>query len=586
MTRFVGGARRSGFLAQIPALAGHAFVRTHAENMDIGTIADRPRYATLRSGRPVGIRQRRFTGKILPGPSFWFYNRIYVLPSVVDFQAISKDVTRSVTLWNAYLSTTTILNVATPDDQTIAIKDLLKGAVLGTLQTLPFSVIVTSAGPGEVKTNLGITYRNEGGLGGSGPVVVLTPVPIRGVRAKFLPYAPQWANPYTVSYEHLTKTFTSRTGYEWREGLRQHPRKRIEYTIDAMAGPEGAEMRAVGELFLSWRGRNFVLPELTRFAVCPDGMPSGGTRVILDRTVPVWAAVGRVVVLSYGRRMVQRTIKSAAATTVEFFESDDFAWPAGSHICATISGFFEQKIDSQRRSSRQGVFAIKFRAAPGLNLEDDPGSPGLSYEGREVFVWAPNYASPPNVSYLLPADEIDVDVGVIERYFPVPFDERQIEATFTHYQQWQTTALVQFWLRQRGSQRSFWYPSFENDLPPIAGIQANDSRLRVADPDLKALYTGSLTHQVIRLIPLDGSAPIIRRVRAFDPASDEYGEGTSVQMTENWGRDLQASEIAMVEWMFQARFASDTLSVSYTTHCMSETTLTVRTLPVLPAEAA
>ena len=40
----------------------------------------------------------------------------------------------------------------------------------------------------------------------------------------------------------------------------------------------------------------------------------------------------------------------------------------------------------------------------------------------------------------------------------------------------------------------------------------------------------------------------------------------------------------MIEWLFQGRFASDTLVVSYVTHCHSTITLSVTTLPVAPAE--
>ena len=98
------------------------------------------------------------------------------------------------------------------------------------------------------------------------------------------------------------------------------------------------------------------------------------------------------------------------------------------------------------------------------------------------------------------------------------------------------------------------------------------------------LYKGSLTHQVIRVVPLDGSEPIIRRVRGIDPAFDDLGGGSQVRVTEAWPRSLRRVEIAMIEWLFQGRFASDTLVVSYVTHCHSTITLSVTTLPVAPAE--
>src|SRR5436305_1473376 len=111
MTAFLGRLAGRPFQAQLPNLAGTAMGRVGAPDMDLGSVSRIARAGVYTNRRTLAVRSIPRSGRVAAAPSFWFYNRIYILPSVVNFQAISQESTKDVILWNAFLSSTKIQEV-------------------------------------------------------------------------------------------------------------------------------------------------------------------------------------------------------------------------------------------------------------------------------------------------------------------------------------------------------------------------------------------------------------------------------------------------------------------------------------------
>src|SRR5262245_35873674 len=193
--------------------------------------------------------------------------------------------------------------------------------------------------------------------------------------------------PYEVTREYRTEIITSRSGREQRRALRQTPRKRIEY-LSALCDDN---TRAFDRAMVNAQRIELAIPERVRFVRFDDGLPPGFSALTID-PVPSWIFAGASLILTGGMTNAVRTVESVSGTTVAFEETDAIAWPPGTRLSPSLTGYLDPSIPAPlvNRSHNTVEASITFHVDPGSEPVEDQGTASATLAGREVFLTVPN----------------------------------------------------------------------------------------------------------------------------------------------------------------------------------------------------
>lgn len=498
-----------------------------------------------------------------------FYNRIYILPGSIDFGAVTNDVSRSFTIWNAYLTTVTLSDITVNDGDGLQ----LTGPSVP-LQFLPFAshsydVTALAEGPATIDAEYSLVFQ----------VVGTYVLPVSGSRAQLWPFVPNWDQPYRVIYEYKTDILESHSGKEQRRALRQTPRKRLEHRATLTSA---VQLRKFKQLMAYWQHRTWVMPERTRFVDASAGMPANGLTMGFD-AVPFWAVPELQVVLEHQGHMEIRVIDAVTATEMTFTGATETVWPTGTRVYYGLTGYLEADLQAPRKVNSVAEVSVVFRAAPGIEPVLPVPDPQLLLAGREVFLKKPNWANQVSVQNQHPVTQIDYEIGRIARFYPIDFGTIVRQATYVNRSRDDAQLLLDLYDRMFGQQGEFYMPSGEADMVVVVDVDENTSSLRVEGHDIYTAYADDTVHKAIAVQLKDGTV-LLQQVVNMVTTDDEIGKDTILEMATPWSQAFTVDQILMVSWMPVWRLASDGLTIEWLTNDTAQTQLSMKSLEDLPVE--
>jgi len=520
----------------------------------------------LTSARPISVRNVAKGGARAATFVEDWYNRIHVLPQVIDFGAVSGGATRTASLWNAYLTPTTIGSTTRNRDANLALGGAVPTTVLEPLQVIDLIISPEEEGPATLDTVFTFGFS---GRGDSPSLTVL------GRRARLWPFPPNWSEAVDVGMEFRTDIVVSRDGHEQRRALRQTARRQIGYGMVL----EQADMRTLDRVLSKWQGRPWLLPDPTRSVVCPDGAPPGADQIQIDR-VPGWMTAGQTLVLDGGIVMI---VDEVDGLTLTLDAPLTETLRAGAEVRPAMSGRLAGTLTARHLTNGASRMSFNFSIEPGSEAANR-GAPGyLVHDGREVFATRPNWAAGVDSSYAWETESIDYGFGRTATYNPLAFGTMTRRADFVRQGVEQTEELEQFFNRQVGQVGEFLMPTWLDDLPPQFDLVEGVSHIRVAGTDVYQAYVDDLTHKALAVMTTDGRM-MFRRVTGITVVTDVDGEASILSIDRPWMTDLSIDEILMVSWLPVMRLASDQMTFEWLTDSVAQTTLSMQTLEALPAE--
>ena len=394
------------------------------------------------------------------------------------------------------------------------------------------------------------------------------------------PFAPNWRQPYTVTYEFRTDIFTSRSGREQRRALRSTPRKQVKFTVSRTE----SDARAFSRFLTTSQGPRVTLADLTRFALCKTATAAGATSLVVDEPNQTWLTGGTTVILaspgSFG--VYERVTVLAVNTTtgvVTFFSPLGRAWDAYTKLHPPLDGKLDDSISVKNYGSITVESDISFSVDPGsAGARDDPGLPDDVFNNREVFSVTPNFAQAISGSFTRTADVVDFSRGRIATYLPVAFSTRTKQYQILSLSRAQRAALLSLFLRMKGQRGEFYMPSFEDDFSAIGSAAPLSLTATFAGTDLDAVFKADGVHRAVQIQTAAGQR-FYRRI----VGSNTSGSSTTLTTDVGWPTTIDSS--VTINWLLVHRFAVDQLSMDCPTDDAAQTQFSVKTLEDLAVSA-
>ncbi|WP_242137006.1 hypothetical protein [Sphingomonas sp. TREG-RG-20F-R18-01] len=378
------------------------------------------------------------------------------------------------------------------------------------------------------------------------------------------PFAVNWRDSYHVIYEFKTDVFTSRSGREQRRAQRSTPRKQLQFSITQETSSP------LNRFLYREQGSSITVADRSRIGRITEAVTAGSS-VIVVCEMPTWMVPTVSIVLG-GALHTVASISGNTATLVE---------PAGADLhpntpfYPAVNGRLSDSFSLKNVSDRVAEASVTVALDPGGNTPDDSGSPQEVFNGREVFVFEPNWASPIEGQFARNSDAVDFLRGRIQVYHPINFSTRIRQFSVLFPTQRDRVGAVSFFHRMKGQRGEFYLPSWDDALDVVHSATAGSTMVTVAGD-----HATDTTLQAVVLRLADG-AQFYRRIVSI--TSD--GTNSVLQTDAPWPVAIDAN--VQLTWLQAARFAADQLDVECVTSEVSRTQFSTRTLedlPVLPSD--
>lgn len=517
--------------------------------------------------RPTATRSLSLPGAKRKSLFEDFYNRVYLIPGVVDFGAVALQTEKLFYIWNAHFTETTLTQVGSLDPAGTAINGIEAPYTYKPLQLSSYQAVALEDGPAKFSASYTFLFDTD-----EAPKLILL-----GERARLLPFYPNWRESYKITYEHKTEIIVSRSGREQRRQLRQRPREGIEFTGSARTR---IQVQAFNRHLEVWQNRATLVPEETKF-LRVEADESEFHSVFSVGAIPLWAIVGQPVMARNAGLTEQfiTEIKSIVGTSVELAGSVPFAMPAGSMIMLARTGRIRDELAATRETNTVVETEIAFDVNPGSGFNIiEPAFP-VVVAGREVLTVRPNWKDTPSMTFIRPRETLDYGVGRTQVFTPIDFSSKTFDYLFSGLADADVVAIVGLFKRMAGRCNEFYMPSWQDDLIPYATMTAGTRSLTIYGDEVYNTFVGTTVNKGVMVMTADGR--LIPNVFAQDVALDPDGNSL-LTFALDWPETIAVGSARMVSWLYAMRFDTDKLVVEWLTREVAKIKTSLRTLEDLP----
>ena len=511
------------------------------------------------SGQPITIRSLNSSGVTQKSFADEWFNRLHALPQIVEFGAVAGGAQATVTLWNAYLSATSLSTIGVTNPDGLQLSGPTLPLTLQPLAYVRHTVHASSGGPETIDSVL--TYNTNRA---DNPHIKIT-----GTRAHLWPFRPNWKDEVDITLSFRTDIFTTRSGKEQRRAMMVSPRKTLEFTTLAHRGGLQAFNRAMAK----WQNQPILMPDPTRQTKV--AAVAGNTYTVT--TIPEWLAEGDTVALELADEVTVATVNTIGADgDVTFVTPPPFIPTVFRPV---LRGLLSQTLSSAYRSDNTAEVSVSFSVDPGSEPIIDLGPDWHIHNGREVLQRRFNWADQIKVDHQWSVDQVDFGIGRIVTGRPIDFGTTVRRANFVCQGSDDIAALEGFFHRVRGQQGEFYVPSGSDDLPLAQPIAAGTQNFVVIGTETYNAYNEDTVHKAVAIILRSGQT-VYRSVLGM---FIEDGN-TVLQCDNDFVSDIPVENVLRISWMTVNRLASDQFTQAFTTDGVAQTQLAMQSLQALPVE--
>lgn len=528
-------------------------------------------YGSFTGIATVDIREQSFGGFIQMSFVPDFYNRIHFTPQQISFGVIASDAQRQIIVWNAYLVSVDLDLIVPPAAANVAI---FAGPVIphtfAPLASATYTFVAYLAGPSSFFLDTQFSFSN-----GDQHFIQTD-----GDRSIITELGPNWAVGVTEKLEFLTEIVSiSRDGHEQRRALRQEPRRSVSYNVNLW----GADRLDIDGVLAKWRRRTqFVAMSPYRCKVA-NATAAGALVLPVVGSVPNWAGAGVTVRFS-GRnvpRGVTAVIQSVTTSTITLTSATTIDLPQNALVIWTTTGRLRDGTKVTRHTDRKQTVQFSFEMTPGIDPVYTPGPASVTLQGYEVLLNKPNWRSSIDVDYSHPIEIIDFDHGIKSFFEPINYSSFTSKVNFSGRRAGEILSLTDFFYRQYGQLKEFYYPTWGPDIIPKFQLDKDGVNIRVAGFDLALDYQSQTTHRAILVQLMDGTV-IPAAIESIYTVSDVLGNDSVVQVVNAWAADYPIASILKISWLMRCRLASDAMEIKWVTDEAATVQLAFQTLEHLP----
>lgn len=530
----------------------------------IGTLAywaavSSPGAEPLTENYPVSTTPLLKSGAIARSYYDDYYNRIHVVPRVLDIGNLLSVQTREATVWNAYLTPQALASIDESGTVGLTESGITPPTTFATLEERTYFVTVGTQGPATIDALYTFNFPLES------PTLAVT-----GRRVVVFGHPPNWAEPVRERLNWLTDVLLTQSGIEQRIGLRAAPRRGLEYALATLNRHETNRLETV---LIGWQARIFAVPVWTDVQTLAAPLAAGSLSIPCTTADYEFAAGGLALLWRAHDDYEALEILSVDVAALTLKSATLADWPAGTRVYPIRLGMLPQRQGFTRATGHHvtGQVAFSFVDNPGVAAADS----GDTYAGYRVYLGRTNWREPVEIEAQRQLETLDYETGA-------PWVD-DLSGLATLLKSWRWTlqsrseiVALRGWLAARGGRRvPFWSASQAVDLEVIAAIGASDSAITVRNIGYASYLDGRADRRHLVIETLDGA----RHYRAITASSEIDAASESLTIDATLGVTLQPADIASVRFMHLVRLDSDEVEIEWHTSQVAECSTMLRSLP-------
>lgn len=488
--------------------------------------------------------------------AFDFFDRFHVFPGRFDIGVVTSAQLLDIEIYSAHRYATydwsTFVNNADPNS----------GITLVTLPTLPVSIppqtsytpalqlSIASSGNPIIDSTLDFGFTT--------PETVTVPITLSRVAP--IVFRPEQPYRETLSFGTAFRSTITR-GREQRVSYRKNPRQLFEWRLFL---EDGTERTKVAMFLHSPRDVPFAIPAWHDLTTLTAAVTAGATVLPVANTSQGDFRVDGLVLIykdSNGTFEIL-SVASLTATTVTLNVGLTGGFAQGDIVAPVLIAALDSNPSGARWPSSDAVVNLALRVTDNdANIGSTAAWP--TFNGRVLLDECNGVET--TAPELFEQDVLRID----SRSGPVHLDasswgrsQRVTEKTFRTATRSASWNLRQLLYALRGPAVAFYLPSFSNDLQVAATVTNATSTIDVTNVGYTRFVgaTPEAPRNIIRLVFVDGSAPVYRTVTAATEVS-----ATVERLTVNsaWGATYTTSQIRRIEFVELVRFDSDDLELEH-----------------------
>jgi hypothetical protein len=484
-----------------------------------------------------------------------FYFRIWPIPAVLDVQNPKRNTPIPFQLWNAFLDANT-LNVITPIDITDVTLDIPLGTVFPRLALETVNAEIGDDAPIEIDGHF--TFEFDLGV---------TDVRFIAVLADILPIQADGSILETLEWK--TNVLTNYDGGENRIAIRPRPRRSFGMTL--LIGDD-AERKVLYDKLFKTAALTVIAPSYqyqSRLKV--DTVVTDNKLYTNVRRADLRAGEDVLIATRDGEFFLYQ-VDEVFADYVTITTAFSQVLAKGAIVCGAFPGRFPNKTALQM-AARGGQCNIT------VNLVDS----------RDQVAWPDNGVDVPtfNDKPLLlrnplageqAAEAFDVGLSVIDNETGKPsFYSGWTQAFVEGPRQYLIQSLLdqddlEFWRNFldaiKGSQKSFYTPTYREDLQRQAGTNFFTGEITVEGTEYATQYDGLAPYAQLEIVSSAGTFHVsVANV-------DNLGDRTKIHFVDPIEADLTDAEVTRISYLMLCRLGTDVVKLTHTTdHTIVDLTL-------------
>ncbi|HEX7647399.1 MAG TPA: hypothetical protein VF450_08330 [Noviherbaspirillum sp.] len=548
MSAFTGNVANSPIYAASSGFAGGAFDNRTVTLWPYSGyyLSSSGIVATRTANLPTAVSHFSLSGNVAGNfaLSDW-YNRIHISQGLLALGNVVSSVTKTVSVWNAYLEQTQTLNTLT----------ITGGA--GIIVTGPGALPITFARNQELQWVFAVGVQGP-------PTIAATytwtfadsesvTLAITGSRVTAWALTPDWSQGVRETLQFKTDVMIAWSGAEQRRALRIAPRRQFQFT--APMGQQ--ERRFIEAALFAWSSMVWALPIFSDGQRLTSALLPGALTVACDTVNRDFRAGGLAILITDAAHYEVLQITSVTNTALALTNAVAGSWPVGSRLYPVRTARLVSYPKITRSNSQFATVQPSFVTVEPCDWTPASGLP--QYRGYPVLENSPDDSASADASYERESNLIDNDTGVVEMD-----DTADIGfPTWTHawFMQGRTQRAFfrSLMYLLKGRQGEIWVPTYQSDLQLAALISSSATTIDVQMTGYTLFLVGQLNRRDIRIELLNGTV-FYRRVTG-STGVDANTERLSID--SSLGQQVALSQVRRISFMSLCRLNSDNIDITH-----------------------
>lgn len=463
----------------------------------------------------------------------YWYNRIHLIPSATALGNLLSSQEVSIEVWNAFFTQQTLNDITEFGTEGMTIHEPAPTPlVYEPLESKAYTITIDVVGPPTID---GKVYFNFS--------VYTVTYSVTGKRVVVFPFVPN--SDYTETLEWKTDLIKTKAA-EQRIAMRNLPRQSLSYDYQL----SDTQFSKAKTIMSGWTERSFSVPMWSDYESV-GALTAGATNILVDTTTADYIVDGLALIFQDENNFEAVEIQTLNAASIDLkvalVNSYTNAVILPVLLANAINGMAYTRTPDSFISGQANFMSVVTNDLSGTNE--------TQYKGIDIILNPSVYVSSISERITKEMRTLDSTIGrviydpsrsVVDHDQVISFD------TLTKEELWSARQWIH---SRRGKQKTFYIPTWNNDLNVVTDINAADTTITVTDIKYHLYYT---TKDII-ILKKDGTYVLLDTY-----AGSDNGDGTeTISISTQVGEDILVSEIDKVSFVTLCRFNSDRIEIKH-----------------------